>query len=247
MVRNSLYGSPRSTSTLERETGIEPATNSLEGCDSTTELLPPIPKLRPTVNRGGCHPALHARPCDATTGTNRKHGQHRQRSQLESLIVEGGPRQNRQYCVRAQRHPKPIHRETWCTGEDSNLRSSQGAADLQSAAINHSATCARSAELCARNRHSLLSKNPRAREPSAPSPAKLRNSRATMLARVLHWEAAAGFSSLGELRVSFGLLLLRLAARRLRSRFWSWRRDLNPRPSDYKSDALPAELRQPTS
>src|SRR5690242_3546167 len=28
---------------LERETGIEPATNSLEGCDSTTELLPPSP------------------------------------------------------------------------------------------------------------------------------------------------------------------------------------------------------------
>ena len=30
-----------------------------------------------------------------------------------------------------------------------------------------------------------------------------------------------------------------------RSLQWSWRRDLNPRPSDYKSDALPAELRQP--
>ena len=28
---------------MERETGIEPATNSLEGCDSTTELLPRIP------------------------------------------------------------------------------------------------------------------------------------------------------------------------------------------------------------
>ena len=27
---------------MERETGIEPATNSLEGCDSTTELLPPL-------------------------------------------------------------------------------------------------------------------------------------------------------------------------------------------------------------
>ena len=27
---------------LERETGIEPATNSLEGCDSTIELLPRI-------------------------------------------------------------------------------------------------------------------------------------------------------------------------------------------------------------
>jgi hypothetical protein len=25
---------------MERETGIGPATNSLEGCDSTTELLP---------------------------------------------------------------------------------------------------------------------------------------------------------------------------------------------------------------
>src|SRR5207237_7541719 len=33
----------------------------------------------------------------------------------------------------------------------------------------------------------------------------------------------------------------------LRAKLWSWRRDLNPRPSDYKSDALPAELRQPRS
>jgi hypothetical protein len=31
---------------LERETGIEPATNSLEGCDSTTELLPRFMYLR---------------------------------------------------------------------------------------------------------------------------------------------------------------------------------------------------------
>src|SRR5207248_11773935 len=30
---------------IERETGIEPATNSLEGCDSTTELLPPENQL----------------------------------------------------------------------------------------------------------------------------------------------------------------------------------------------------------
>src|SRR5579872_2708260 len=34
---------PVPTQSLERETGIEPATNSLEGCDSTTELLPPVP------------------------------------------------------------------------------------------------------------------------------------------------------------------------------------------------------------
>ena len=32
--------SPGGSGTLERETGIEPATNSLEGCDSTIELLP---------------------------------------------------------------------------------------------------------------------------------------------------------------------------------------------------------------
>src|SRR3954465_8402347 len=31
---------------MERETGIEPATNSLEGCDSTTELLPPTLNAR---------------------------------------------------------------------------------------------------------------------------------------------------------------------------------------------------------
>src|SRR5689334_25322098 len=39
---------------MERETGIEPATNSLEGCDSTTELLPP-PRLAtsPTRRHGG--------------------------------------------------------------------------------------------------------------------------------------------------------------------------------------------------
>ena len=35
--------------TLERETGIEPATNSLEGCDSTTELLPPARGLRQSI------------------------------------------------------------------------------------------------------------------------------------------------------------------------------------------------------
>jgi hypothetical protein len=38
------------TKLLERETGIEPATNSLEGCDSTTELLPPA--LRPALRTG---------------------------------------------------------------------------------------------------------------------------------------------------------------------------------------------------
>ena len=36
-------------SLVERETGIGPATNSLEGCDSTTELLPrPIHYIKKT-------------------------------------------------------------------------------------------------------------------------------------------------------------------------------------------------------
>src|SRR5438128_512666 len=34
------------------------------------------------------------------------------------------------------------------------------------------------------------------------------------------------------------------ASEKSRFRIWSWRRDWDPRPSDYKSDALPAELRQ---
>src|SRR5262245_13577355 len=38
---------------MERETGIEPATNSLEGCDSTTELLPPSLNARFARNFGG--------------------------------------------------------------------------------------------------------------------------------------------------------------------------------------------------
>ena len=36
-----LYQLSYASRALERETGIEPATNSLEGCDSTIELLPP--------------------------------------------------------------------------------------------------------------------------------------------------------------------------------------------------------------
>ena len=148
----------------------------------------------------------------------------------------------------------------WCTGEDSNLRSSQGAADLQSAAINHSATCARF-DRASRSQHVPESPNagpeslvPAVKEHRALKRIALQSrqnsttaTRPYFRARFAIQEAAAGISSsLGELRVSFGLLLLRLAARS-RSRFWSWRRDLNPRPSDYKSDALPAELRQPAA
>src|SRR3954470_20058220 len=48
-------------SILERETGIEPATNSLEGCDSTTELLPQ--RLKPLLLRIS---AARLKPCPPT-------------------------------------------------------------------------------------------------------------------------------------------------------------------------------------
>src|SRR6476646_5445831 len=44
---------------LERETGIEPATNSLEGCDSTTELLPPTRLAAALSRRFGGQARLH--------------------------------------------------------------------------------------------------------------------------------------------------------------------------------------------
>ncbi len=142
---------------------------------------------------------------------NGKHRQHCHRRQLESLIADGDPCQHRQHREQTQRRPQPLHlnhpnagnsgarpgapEKTWCTGEDSNLRSSQGAADLQSAAINHSATCARSTEhpvliafLRARRRRwpgiaSLCcQRTPRAK-PCSAIPAKLRISRAALLPR----------------------------------------------------------------
>src|SRR4030095_8995173 len=96
--------------TLERETGIEPATNSLEGCDSTTELLPP-------AQGTGCR---------------------------ASARTAGMPGQKIPTASEPPKKTMPHRQQTawlplWWREEDSNLRSSQGAADLQSAAINHSA------------------------------------------------------------------------------------------------------------
>src|SRR5207247_5989401 len=44
---------------MERETGIEPATNSLEGCDSTTELLPPFSLAISRLPISRCHLPNH--------------------------------------------------------------------------------------------------------------------------------------------------------------------------------------------
>ena len=48
---------------MERETGIEPATNSLEGCDSTTGLLPPtrrVPAAQMRVFNCSLPPRFHS-------------------------------------------------------------------------------------------------------------------------------------------------------------------------------------------
>lgn len=129
---------------MERETGFEPATNSLEGCDSTPELLP------------------HA----AHTAANRE----------PKLLIS----------VLRDRFP--------VIGGQGRIRTSvaRSAADLQSAAINHSATCPSSLETW----------NPPEDE-TVPRP---------------HRSAPPSL--------------------------WSRRWDLNPQPSDYKSDALPLELRR---
>jgi hypothetical protein len=113
----------------------------------------------------------------------------------------------------------------WCTGEDSNLRSSQGAADLQSAAINRSATCAQPIPL----------PNPASAHTNLPESLRLSE-------HAPQWEHRRGwiqrFHSPAEPKICCRPFPESVSK-------WSWRRDLNPRPSDYKSDALPAELRQP--
>jgi hypothetical protein len=109
-----------------------------------------------------------------------------------------------------------VLRAKWWTGEDSNLRSPQGAADLQSAGFSHSPT----------RPHG---KPPRDR---ARSLCPRRDTHSSVL---FTQETVCLF--LSEFR----------RPTPLRSQKISWRRDLNPRPSDYKSDALPTELRQRSS
>ena len=53
---------------MERETGIEPATNSLEGCDSTTELLPPFDRHPKTLElMTGIEPVTSPLPRECST------------------------------------------------------------------------------------------------------------------------------------------------------------------------------------
>ena len=110
------------TAFLERETGIEPATNSLEGCDSTTELLPPTFRISKSQSRNSPAPpasVFHARSA--------------------FMPFEFSPT-SRNF----ELHPSfdfPVSNFKWWTGEGSNLRRPHGPADLQSAAFDRTATC----------------------------------------------------------------------------------------------------------
>jgi hypothetical protein len=114
-----------------------------------------------------------------------------------------------------------IPAESWWTGKDSNLRSPQGAADLQSAGFSHSPT--------------------RPRNSSTPTACPDLVKRAVFGSGVREntkWTRV-------QRHQPFHIIMPGFAPPHSPTKiWWSWRRDLNPRPSDYKSDALPAELRQ---
>ena len=208
---------------MERETGIEPATNSLEGCDSTTELLPPsrsaLRRGRPAYNPlrplalDTTRPRLPTDPCryrpsrwhvvahlprEARPSTTRSVGDKKHCGVLPPTLQSACANQS------SAQAPK----RGWWGGEGSNLRSPK-AAGLQPAAIDHSAT---SPDHCPGSGHDIRN------QASLRPPSCLRKS------RYICTYGIRGFdTSLGD-------------AARFR---WSWRRDLNPRPADYKSAALP--------
>jgi hypothetical protein len=132
---------------MERETGIEPATNSLEGCDSTTELLPPFDSLRSLrASLFPLSPVARRRQLPqpncptAACATNLLPA--RQRSTGHSTVA--APREARL----AAKQAAPPNRTALSTaraerfGGEGRVRTSVAtwAADLQSAAIDRSAT-----------------------------------------------------------------------------------------------------------
>ena len=115
---------------MERETGIEPATNSLEGCDSTTELLPPSVTASLTASAG-----QPARQIAAPSN-----------SSLELRLRSGPERPPTLFRTRHRGWPASRDgdaRERFAkAGGEGRIRTSEaaGATDLQSAAFDRFAT-----------------------------------------------------------------------------------------------------------
>jgi hypothetical protein len=178
---------------VERETGIEPATNSLEGCDSTTELLPhcaaairtselmelterlelstsPLPRecstteLRQHVTTNLTSlPKTYRKRLRCFRGTKppeqNAEGEKSQQNQAQRTILAwlhrepGRDGQGSQHgqrndhasgTGRAEIHDLPQYCSYKINGAQGRIRTSvtRRVADLQSAAINRSATCA---------------------------------------------------------------------------------------------------------
>ena len=86
---------------MERETGIEPATNSLEGCDSTTELLPPSRLTRFASRRFGGQARLPYTPCLLRDAA------------LPWLAIRSSPRERRMVARKGFEPSKPLGRQIY--------------------------------------------------------------------------------------------------------------------------------------
>ena len=74
--------------------------------------------------------------------------ENRQRHRSNPHVADRQPRKDSKNGVGDQSCRKAIHIQLWCTGEDSNLRTSLGGTDLQSVGFNHSPTCAKTLGRC---------------------------------------------------------------------------------------------------
>ena len=136
--RSSRFGIDSRERRLERETGIEPATNSLEGCDSTTELLPP---RRHPMRYPLRHFGETARPRQRTLSTLCASHSPAPTSTTRFRVVETdtGATKLGLLARSSRRRARPRAAEV---GGEGRVRTSVAtrAADLQSAAIDRSAT-----------------------------------------------------------------------------------------------------------
>src|SRR5882672_7736152 len=107
--------------TLERETGIEPATNSLEGCDSTTELLPPFTfQRRPDTQNTSAKQNSPTPPMSPPAWSSSPDHPASATPPLPALQTKTSREGNGSLPLT----PHKTKPQQWCTGEDSNLRSS---------------------------------------------------------------------------------------------------------------------------
>src|SRR4051794_22295863 len=129
---------------MERETGIEPATNSLEGCDSTTELLPPTLNARSLSAPAG-KPLLSHIAAATLSGVEAAQRHRAATSAVAATLLRSRRRSVARSNWLATRSRARSARLAQGGGEG-RIRTSEAAraTDLQSAAFDRSATSPRS-------------------------------------------------------------------------------------------------------